>query len=432
MEDAHYNVFSLTSDQVIIDLLTDSGTGAMSDKQWARMLEADESYAGSRDFRDLELLAQELTGMNFIIPVHQGRAAEHLLFSELITQGSLVVSNGFFDTTLANAQSFGAETLNIPVPEAASPSLDVPFKGNMNLQALEEVLSNEAERVAFVLMTITNNTGGGQPVSLKNLEKAAALAQKYDKPFILDACRFAENAAFIQMRGQGESPEIASLSVKEIAQRCFAVADAVTFSGKKDALVNIGGLLCVKDPELAQNLKNHMIIVEGFPTYGGLAGYSLAAMAQGLREVLDESYLHYRLRTIEWMVDRLIQAEVPVLRPAGGHAVYLEASQFFPQIERENLPGIALSSELYIRGGIRSCELGTVAFGYRNEQGQHILPPLDLVRLAIPRRVYTEAHMGYVVECIKETFAERESVSGYEFLEEAPVMRHFRSKFKQR
>jgi tryptophanase len=278
-------------------------------------------------------------------------------------------------------------------------------------------------------MTITNNTGGGQPVSFENLEAAAKLTRKHKKPFILDACRFAENAAFIKKYAQGQA--LGNCSIREIAERCFALADAITFSGKKDALANIGGLLCVKDSELAERLKDHMIVVEGFPTYGGLAGYSLAAMVQGLKEVLDESYLTYRLRTIEWMVERLAAAEVPVLRPAGGHAVYLEASKFFPHIDREKLPGIALSSELYIRGGIRSCELGTVAFGYRDKSGEHILPSLDLVRLAIPRRVYTEAHMGYVVETILQTFAAREAISGFEFLEEAPVMRHFRSKFRQ-
>ncbi|MCB0336260.1 MAG: tryptophanase [Bdellovibrionales bacterium] len=427
IEKAFFNVFSLASEQVTIDLLTDSGTGAMSDIQWGEMLQADESYAGSRSFKKLETIATELTGMEFAIPVHQGRAAEHILFSELVTPGSLVLSNGFFDTTLANAQSLGAETRNLTIKEAKDPFLPHPFKGNIDLQALEDTLQAEGDRIPFVLLTITNNSGGGQPVSLENLTQAAELTHRYGKLFVLDACRFAENAYFIKSREPGMDQE----SAKSIAQKCFNLADAVTFSGKKDALANIGGLLCVRTQELADKAKNHMIVVEGFPTYGGLAGYSLAAMAQGLTEVLDETYLKYRLRTIEWMVEQLEEAQVPVIRPAGGHAVYLESSQFFPHIEREKFPGIALTTELYIQGGIRACELGTVAFGYRNEQGKHILPPLDLVRLAIPRRVYTEAHMGFVVNQIVSIFQQRDTIRGYEFLEEFPVMRHFRSKFRR-
>lgn len=427
IEEACFNVFSLTSDQVTIDLLTDSGTGAMSDMQWAEMLSADESYAGSRSFKKLEETATELTGMNFTIPVHQGRAAEHILFSELISTGDLVISNGFFDTTLANAQTLGAETLNLPTEEARDPFKSSPFKGNINLEALDATLKKEQERVPFVLMTITNNTGGGQPVSLENLKAAAEITKRYGKLFLLDACRFAENSYFIKTREAGMGSETAM----SISRKCFDVADAITFSGKKDALSNIGGLLCVRSENLANRLKNHMIVVEGFPTYGGLAGYSLAAMAQGLKEVVDESYLKYRLRTIEWMVERLVEAEVPVIQPAGGHAVYIESSKFYPQIDRETFPGIALSTDLFVRGGIRACELGTVAFGYKDEQGKHILPNLDLVRLAIPRRVYTEAHMGYTVNTVIEAFKDRDQARGFEFLQEFPVMRHFRSKFKR-
>ena len=429
IEAAHHNIFALRSNQVVIDLLTDSGTSAMSDAQWAAMLTADESYAGSRSFSDLEKTVRELTGMEFTIPVHQGRAAEHLLFSTVLSGGEVIPSNALFDTTLANIQVCGASGLNLMTEEGLDPFLDHPFKGNIDLEKLERKLKEDGTKVPLVVLTITNNTGGGQPVSLDNIEATAKLCRSYDKMLVIDACRFAENAYFIKQRDP--SSEIQSLSIEDIAKRCFGFADAITFSGKKDALVNIGGLLCVRDRALSEKLKNKMIVVEGFPTYGGLAGYSLAAMNQGLHEVLDERYLEYRVRTIEWMAEQLTTASVPILRPAGGHAIYIESSKFFPHIPRENLPGIALSTELYIRGGIRGCELGTVAFGYRDEGGTHVLPPLDLVRLAVPRRVYTEAHMGFVVECLIKIYEEREYVRGYEFVDEYPVLRHFRSKFRQ-
>ena len=428
---AGYNVFSLTSNQVLIDLLTDSGTAAMSDLQWSEMLKADESYAGSRSFIELEATARELTGMKHILPVHQGRAAEHLLFESLLTPGDIVPSNSHFDTTLANIEACGANGINLLCVEAKDPFKDAPFKGNVDLAALEAFLAKEHSRVPFVMMTITNNTGGGQPVSYENLAEAAALARKYNKPFILDACRFAENAYFIKCRERSGQFPFTDMSVMEIAQKCFALADAITFSGKKDALVNIGGLLCVRSDTVADALKNTMLIVEGFPTYGGLAGYSLAAMNQGLKEVVDERYLAYRLRTISWMVERLAAHGIPVLQPAGGHAVYIEAAQFYAHLPRETLPGIALTTELYIAGGIRGCELGTVAFGKRTAEGKQVFPPLDLVRLAIPRRVYTEAHMGYVVEVLCELYDRKKEVAGFEFLEEYPVMRHFRSRFKR-
>ncbi|RMD85547.1 MAG: tryptophanase [Candidatus Dadabacteria bacterium] len=426
IEEAGYNVFSLTSEQVVIDLLTDSGTAAMSDEQWSEMIKADESYAGSRNFLELEKTAREITGMEFILPVHQGRAAEHLLFSTILKEGDIVPSNSHFDTTLANIEDCGAQGINLPTEEGTSPFLKHPFKGNMDVDKLKDLLEQKGERIPAVMMTITNNTGGGQPVSMKNLEAVSSLARQYGKPLIIDACRFAENSYFIKKREEGYK----DYTPAEIARKIFSLCDIVTFSGKKDALSNIGGLLCLRDRELVDKLKTKLIVTEGFPTYGGMAGYSLAAMNQGLKEVLDEGYLKYRLRTIEWMVERLEAAQVPVLVPAGGHAIYIEASKFFPHIPRENFPGITLTTELYIRGGIRGCELGTVAFGKRDKDGNHIFPPLDLVRLAVPRRVYTEAHMGYVVECIKEIYSERGRCNGFEFDVEYPIMRHFRSTFK--
>ncbi len=426
IQEAGYNLFALKSHQVMIDLLTDSGTTAMSDRQWAEMLRADESYAGSQSFLDLEATVRGLTGMEFVLPVHQGRAAEHLLFSTILKGGEIVPSNSHFDTTLANIEDRQAEARNLLCPEGLLAFEEHPFKGNMDLGKLESLLVESGSKIPVVMMTITNNTAGGQPVSLANIEGASTIARKYKKPFILDACRFAENAMFIKKR----EASCANLSPREIAQRMFACADAMTFSGKKDALSNIGGLLCLRDPELVDRLKTRLIVTEGFPTYGGLAGYSLAAMNQGLKEVLDERYLTYRLRTIEWMVERLVESKIPVLVPAGGHALYLESSKFFPDIPREQFPGITLATELYVRGGIRACELGTVAFGKRGPDGKLKLPPLDLVRLAIPRRCYTEAHMGYVIEVLRDLHANRKGPRGFRFKKEYAVMRHFRSTFE--
>ncbi|RIL01578.1 MAG: tyrosine phenol-lyase, partial [Proteobacteria bacterium] len=309
--------------------------------------------------------------------------------------------------------------------EGLQPFEHSSFKGNMDLEKLDALLYSEGQRIPLVMMTVTNNTAGGQPVSLTNIISAAEIAHRHKKIFVIDACRFAENAYFIKCR----EPEYENVSVLEIAQKMFSGCDVVTFSGKKDALSNIGGLLCLRDADLLDRLKTRLLVTEGFPTYGGLAGYSMAAMAQGLREVLDERYLQYRLRTIEWMVERLEQAGIPVLVPAGGHAVYIESSRFYPHIPQEQFPGIALTVQLYIQAGVRSCELGGVAFGKLDTSGRFIPPPLDLVRLAIPRRTYTEAHMGFVVESLKEMHAERQQASGYRYLKEYSILRHFRSTF---
>lgn len=426
--EAGHNVFNLKAEQVMIDLLTDSGTAAMSHQQWAALQTGDESYAGSKSFFELESVAREIFQKSIIIPVHQGRAGEHLVFSQLVKVGNIVPSNGHFDTTAANVSDNGGIPLNLPIPQALKTGEYHAFKGNMDLNALGECLEKQGSKVPFVLITVTNNTGGGQPVSLSNVEEVFKLCKKYGKPLFIDGCRFAENAYFNKLR----EPRCAALSAKEIAQKIFSYAELVTFSGKKDALANIGGLVCLNDAVLAERLKNRLIITEGFATYGGLAGRDLAAMAQGLREVLDENYLRYRLRTIEWMVERLAAAEVPVLIPAGGHALYLDSAKFFPHLAPQEFPGIALVVELYVRGGIRAVELGNVAFGTRDEHGKDKFPQLDLMRLAFPRRVYTEAHADYVVENIIDLYHDGNSVKGWMFDAEAPVMRHFRSTFKRR
>lgn len=423
----HYNIFSLRAEQITFDLLTDSGTSAMSDRQWSAMMSADESYAGSRSFFELETTARELTGLEHILPVHQGRAAEHVLFSTLLKGGELIPSNGLFDTTYANIHALGASGVNLPCMEAEDLFSTTPFKGNMHLEKLEQTLKADGSRIPLVIMTITNNTSGGQPADLDNIRKAAEITHAHKKLFVIDGCRFAENAYFIKL--WDSDAKIRMLSPLEISQRAFSYADIITFSGKKDAFASIGGLLCVRDKKLAEDFKTRMVVVEGFPTYGGLAGYSLAAMNQGLKEVVDADYLAHRIGILQWMADELAEAGIPVLRPAGGHAIFLESSKFYPHIQRENLPGIALLRELYVQGGIRGCELGTVAFG-RRDSGRHILPAHDLVRLAIPRRTYSDAHMRYVVECIKEIHQRRNSVRGYEFLEEATIMRNFRSTFR--
>lgn len=425
IQEAGYNLFNLSSDQILIDLLTDSGTGAMSDKQWAEMIKADESYAGSRSFFDLESAAKDIFGMEFVLPVHQGRAAEHLFFSTVLKKGDIVPSNSHFDTTLANIEAAGATGVNLLCLEGQDPFAYAPFKGNIDIAKLESLLRSDGEKIPLVIMTITNNTAGGQPVSLSNIAQAAEIAHRHKKLFVIDACRFAENSYFIKKREE----KFQDVSPIDIAREIFSHADVVTFSGKKDALSNIGGLLCLRDEKLVNKLKTCLIVTEGFPTYGGLAGYSMAAMAQGLKEVLDEKYLEYRLRTVEWMVEKLERADIPVVVPAGGHAVYIDSARLYPHIKRDELPGISLCVALYVKGGIRSCELGTVAFGKRDINGKLISPPLELVRLAIPRRMYTEAHMGYVVECLLEISTVRDSARGYRFVEEFEILRHFRSTF---
>lgn len=427
IEEAGYNAFHLKSDQVMIDLLTDSGTSAMSQEQWAAIMMGDESYAGSRSFFELVTAVQDIFGHPIVIPVHQGRAGEHLVFSTLLQSHHIVPSNGHFDTTAANVMDNHATPVNLTIEASKDPFEDHPFKGNMDVDRLRSLLVEKGEQIPFVMLSVTNNTCGGQPVSMENAEAVRALCDEFAKPLFIDACRFAENAMFIKKRENGYE----DWTPKAISQKMLSLGELCTFSAKKDAFANIGGFVCLRSEELAERLRNKLIVTEGFPTYGGLAGRDLGAVAQGLKEILDEAYLTYRLRTIEWMVERLIEGGVPVLRPSGGHGVYIEAGRFFPHIPAHEFPGIALVNELYIRAGIRAVELGNVCFGTRDGDGKDVFPDLDLVRFAMPRRVYTEAHAGYVVESLIELYHHSSSVRGYEFSFEAPVMRHFRSKFKK-
>ena len=427
IERAGYNTFLLKSKECYIDLLTDSGTTAMSDNQWAGMMLGDEAYAGSVNFYQLEGAVQDLYGFKHVVPTHQGRGAENLLSQIAIKPGDYVPGNMYFTTTRYHQEHAGGRFVDVIIDDAHDAAKINAFKGNIDLDKLEKVLKENPGKVPYVCLHATVNMAGGQPVSMANIEATHELCQQFGKPLIIDGCRFAENAYFIKLR---EAP-YRDWSAKKIAQKFLSYAEIVTFSGKKDALANIGGLVCLNDPATAERLKNRLIVTEGFPTYGGLAGRDLAAMAQGLREVLDEHYLQYRLRTIEWMVERLVRHGVPALVPAGGHAVYLDAARFFPQIPLQQYPGISLVVELYLRGGIRSVELGGVAFGHHDKSGREILPRLHLVRLAMPRRVYTEAHAGYVVDCICELYDQRQNIGGYRFKYEAPVMRHFRSTFEK-
>jgi tyrosine phenol-lyase len=428
LEEAGYNPFFIHADNVLIDLLTDSGTAAMSAKQWAGIMEGDESYAGSRSFYRLERIAKEITGFKHIIPTHQGRAAERILFTLVGGKGKIVPNNAHFDTTRANVETSGAQAIDLPTEEAKHPDVVCDFKGNINLSALQNLIGEKGpSNIPLCMITITNNAGGGQPVSMENIRSARELLKKYDIPLFLDACRFAENAFFIKKRERGYEKK----SVKEIAEDLFSYADGCTFSAKKDALVNMGGFLGINDDELAARARNILVVTEGFPTYGGLAGRDLEAIAQGLEEVLDEHYLTYRIRSVEYLGEKLISAGVPILQPPGGHAIYLDAKAFASHIPQDQYPGQSIVCELYRRGGIRSVEIGSVMFGnYDPETGKLISPAMELVRLAIPRRVYTQSHIDYVIECVSEVYANRMNLRGYEIVYEAPVLRHFTARFR--
>lgn len=425
LETAHYNPFLIASQDVIIDLLTDSGTSAMSSAQWAGIMMGDESYAGSPSFFRFEETVREITGMPLVIPTHQGRAAEKILFSILGGPGKFFLSNTLFDTTRANIEFSGAEGIDLICPEGLHPSIPAPFKGNINLERLErEILRVGADNIPMVILTVTNNSGGGQPVSMANIRGAHKICRALGVPLYIDACRFAENAWFIKMREDGYG----GVPVPEIVREMFSYADGCTMSAKKDAFANIGGFLAMHDGELAQSCRNLLIITEGFPTYGGLAGRDLEAIAIGLREVMDESYLRYRTRTTEYLTHKLMEAGVPVMQPAGGHAVYLDANAFLPHIPTDRYPGQALACALYLQGGVRSVEIGSLMFGKYAEDGSLVPAALELVRLAIPRRVYTQSHIDYVAEVIIEVFAARADIRGLKILEEAPMLRHFTAK----
>jgi len=427
LRDAGYNPFLIHADDVLIDLLTDSGTSAMSAAQWAGIMQGDESYAGSKSFYRFEEAIRKITGMKFIIPTHQGRAAEKILFSIVGGKGKYFPNNTHFDTTRANIEFSGAEADDFLNEIGKHPEIRADFKGNMDVEKLEKFIQEKGkENIPLCMITITNNSGGGQPVSMQNIRETKEVCKKYGIPLFIDACRFAENAYFIKTREEGYKDK----SPLEIAQEIFSYADGITMSAKKDALVNIGGFLAMQDEKLATQCRNLLIVTEGFPTYGGLAGRDLEAVAQGLEEVLDENYLHYRIRSVAYLGDKLVAAGVPIIEPPGGHAIYLDAKRFLPEIPPYQFPGQAIVCALYIEGGIRSVEIGSVMFGKNDESGNMISPPMELVRLAIPRRVYTQSHIDYVSEVVIETFNQREKMKGLKFTYEAPMLRHFTARFE--
>jgi tryptophanase len=425
---AGYNVFSLHAEDVFIDLLTDSGTGAMSQNQWAALMQGDESYAGAKSFYRLAEVMQEITGFRYFIPTHQGRAAENILSALLVKPGMYVPTNMHFDTTEANILARGGRPTNLVIADAFQPARQLPFKGNMDVEKLRAFIDEAGPaQIPFGMITITNNAGGGQPVSMENLRQVAALYRDYNIPFFIDACRFAENAYFIKLR----EPGYAHTSTQEIAREVFALADGATMSAKKDAIVNIGGFLAMNDDELYQRACNELILREGFPTYGGLAGRDLDAMAVGLREGLNEDYLAYRLGQTEYLGKRLLEAGIQIIEPPGGHAIYVDARHLFPHIPQSQFPGQALAVELYLRGGIRTVEIGSVMFAHPDPQtGAMVYPNLELVRLALPRRVYTQSHLDYIVEILAEIAAERERVCGYRFTYAPELLRHFTARFE--
>ena len=435
LEEAGYNLFLLRADDVLIDLLTDSGTGAMSSEQWAGMMRGDESYAGARSFYRFEEAVQEITGYTHVIPTHQGRAAERILFGALCRPGDVVPNNHHFDTTRANIEYRGAEARDLVGDAGRHPQLIHPFKGNIDLDALEATVDEVgAENIPLVMLTITNNAGGGQPVSMANIRAVSELCKRHNLLFILDACRFAENAWFIKQREQG----YADMTPREIAHEMFGYADGCTMSAKKDGLANIGGFLALNDPpydgqrylDLPQRCKNQLILTEGFPTYGGLAGYDLEAIAVGLREVLHEDYLRYRIRSTAYLGDKLTAAGVPIVQPPGGHAIYIDARSMLPHIPPHEYPAQALAVALYLEAGIRAVEIGQVMFGRPVAAGFEEPGPLDLVRLTIPRRVYTQSHIDYVAEALEHVNTAKDRIRGLHITWQAPALRHFSARFE--
>lgn len=423
-----YNLFGLRSSDVYIDLLTDSGTSAMSDNQWAGMMLGDEAYAGSRNFFNLESAVHDVMGFRHVIPTHQGRAAENLLLTVLLKAGQFVPNNMHFDTTKAHVLHKQGRPVDLVCDEAFDATSHYPFKGDMNVQKLDDFIQQHGvEQIPLVLLTVTCNSGGGQPVSMRNIREVSQVAKKHNLPFFLDACRFAENAYFIQQREVG----YAGKSVAEIVREMMSYADGCTMSAKKDGLANIGGFLAVNDDKLYQDASVWAVLFEGFPTYGGLAGRDMEAIARGLREVIDESYLANRIGQVAYLGQQLIDAGVPVIEPIGGHAVYLDAKRFLPHLPQSQFPAQALGVELYIEAGVRGVEIGTVLAGRHPETGDHDYPKLEMLRLTIPRRVYTNRHMDVIAQGCINVFERREQVRGLELIYEAPVLRHFTARFRQ-
>jgi tryptophanase len=438
LENAFYNPFMIPAEDVLIDLLTDSGTSAMSAKQWAGILDGDESYAGSKSYYRFEKVTKKIFGFKHIIPVHQGRAAERILFTNVLSKldsdgryvnagkGKYIPSNNHFDTTQANIEFNNGTAVDLVIEEGKHPSVIHPFKGNIDVVKLEKFINEVgAENIPVGMITITNNTGGGQPVSMENIKEVSKIYRKYKIPFFIDACRFAENSYFIKKREKGYENK----SVLEIAQEIFSYADGCTMSAKKDAFANIGGFLAMNDEELYTQSKNLLIITEGFETYGGLAGRDMEAIAQGLEEILEESYLQYRLRSTEYLGDKLLANGIPIIQPAGGHAIYVDAKGFLPHLSPGEYPGQAVVCEIYKKGGIRAVEIGSVMFGKYDKKGKLIPAEMELVRLAIPRRVYTQSHIDYVAEVFIEMAKSKDKIKGYKIIEEPKFLRHFTAKF---
>ncbi|RQH02183.1 tryptophanase [Paraburkholderia dinghuensis] len=425
LEEARLNVFKLRAEDVLIDWLTDSGTGAMSSRQWGAIMEGDESYAGARSFYRLEAVIRKITGMQHVVPTHQGRAAEKVLFTAICKSGDIVPNNCHFDTTRANLEYLGAEAVDLVIPEGLQPSLVHPFKGDIDLARAEALLKSSGDRIPFGMLTVTNNTGGGQPVSMANIRAYSKLLKQYGKPFVLDICRFAENAMFIKMR----EPGYANTPIAEIATEMFSYADGATMSAKKDGMVNIGGFIVLRDDCWIDAIRNNLIMMEGFPTYGGLAGRDLEALAVGLEEGLDEDYLRYRLRTAEYLGEKLDAAGVGYVKPTGGHAVYIDARTVLPEMPVAQYPAWALCNALYLEGGIRGVEIGSVMFGKRLDDGSETYHKMELLRLAFPRRMYTQSHFDYAAEVIAEVKASAASIRGVTIVKQPRFLRHFTAEF---
>ncbi|HEX6558021.1 MAG TPA: tryptophanase [Longimicrobiales bacterium] len=428
LAEAGYNVFLLRAEDVLIDMLTDSGTAAMSAEQWAGIMRGDEAYAGSRSWFRFEAAVRDLFGFKHVIPTHQGRAAERILFSTICKPGDVVPNNTHFDTTRANVEAAGARAVDLPCEAARDTQAQHPFKGDMDVAALERLIAETgAERIPVCMLTLTNNSGGGQPVSMANIKAVSAVCRRHGIPFYIDACRFAENAYLIKLRENG----FAERNVKDIVREIFSHADGCTFSAKKDGLANIGGVLSTNDDRLAEREKDLLILTEGFPTYGGLAGRDLEAIAVGLEEVVHEDYLEYRLASVRYLGEHVARAGVPIVQPPGGHAIYIDAAAFLPHVAPLQLPGAALTAELYLEGGVRGVEIGTVMFGRHDPAtGKDTTAPVELVRLAVPRRVYTQSHIDYVVEIIIDVYQRRDRIGGLRFTKQAPVLRHFTAEFE--